>query len=498
MILDFEELVDTISATTGIDIYESAGDKRKRIEGLLGDYPAFCEYYFPEYCFAPFAWFHRVMPEQLVNNPNNIFLWQWFREAAKSTHGALFIPMYLLAQQKLTGFIMGSHDETMAANKLIDIQANLESNQRFINDFGEQKTWGSWESGLFKTRNDIAFYGFGKRQTPRGYKFKWLRPNFGAVDDLNDSRQLKNEQIAEEDKRWVMEELKPALWIKRWWLVVLQNKFNDNTVTALIEEDESIRKTVHRVDMRDEAGESNWPENFTNEEIDNLEATEGGAFIRERMNTPFDEGTIFKSEQMHWTEPLPYEDYDGVLVHYLDPSYRSTEKSDYKAWILVGRHGNEYHILHAWVQRTGSKEMWEHAFYVDNLVGEKQTIKHAMEANYIQEDVHKKELERVEEDNGRALRVQMDYRVKPDKFQRIETMRPLFQRGLVKFNILEKDNEGMKRLRKQLLAIERDNKLNDDGPDALEGAIWFIDRYGKKSRKPMRSGKYKKQSKRTF
>lgn len=498
LIIDFEELVDVVKSTTSIDIYESAGDKRKRIDYLLSDFVAFCNYYFPEYCFAPFAWFHKDFSNIIVSQPCNIFLLQIFREGAKSTIFSLFLPMYELALGLLTGLILGSHDENMASQKLIDIQVNLEANQRFINDFGDLMSYGNWESGQFKTKTDIPFYAFGKRQSPRGFKFKWRRPNMGIVDDLNDSRQLKNDDIANEDKRWVMEELKPALWIKQWWLLILQNKFHDNTVTALIEDDEEIKKVVLRADMKDENGDSNWPENFTNDDIKKLEETEGAGFIRERMNTPFDEGTIFKLEWMHWCEPLAFDKYDGVLVNYLDPSYKSTEKSDYKFWVLVGKTNNEYHILRAWGERTSSKAMWENAFDTDEWVGEKQTIKHAMEGGFIQEDVHKKELERVEDDMDRRLRVAIDNRVKPDKFQRIETMQPLFQRGLVKFNIQEKDTAGMKLLRKQLLAIERGSKINDDGPDALEGAIWYIDRYGKKARNPARSGKFNNNSKRSM
>jgi predicted phage terminase large subunit-like protein len=490
LIIDFEELVDVIKSSTSVNPFESSGDKRKRISHLLSDYPAFCAYYFPEYCFAPFAWFHKEHFPFIARNPNDIYLLQYAREFAKSTHGGLFMPMFLKFNNQLNGMIVGSHDENMAAQKLMDIQANLENNQRIINDFGEQMSWGDWESGQFKTRDDIAFYGFGKRQSPRGYKFKWRRPNYGLVDDLNDSRQLKNDDIALEDKRWVMEELKPALWIKNWWLVIAQNKFHDNTVTALIESDEDLRKTVFRVNMEDEKGNCNWPENFTKEEMKLLKESEGGAFIRERQNTPYEEGTIFQAEHLGWIDPLPLDKYDGVLVHYLDPSYKATEKSDFKAWILLGKTGLYYHILKSWIERTSSKSMWEYAFMVDDDVGELNTIKHAMEANFIQEDIHGKELQRVEFDKGRALRVSMDHRNKPDKFQRIETLQPLFQRGLIKFNRKEQHSPGMKLLRKQLLAFEKGSRINDDGPDALEGAIWFIDRHGsRQSRKP-RSGKF--------
>ncbi len=221
LITDFSELLDAVNSSTGIDPYESAGDKRKRIAMLKGNYVAFCNYYFPEYCFAPMGWFHKKHFPFIAANPNAIYEIQYSREFAKSTHGAFMLPLFLKYNDLLTGMIVGSHEETMAAEKLMDIQANLEKNQRLINDFGPQMSWGNWADGAFKSKDGIAFYAFGKKQSPRGRKFQWKRPNYGAVDDLNDKRQLKNDFIAKEDKDWVLEELKPALWIKRWWLVIL-------------------------------------------------------------------------------------------------------------------------------------------------------------------------------------------------------------------------------------------------------------------------------------
>jgi len=493
LIRDFADLLDVVLSSTSIDIHESAGDRKKRIKYLLGNYEAFCLYYFPEYCFAPFGWFHKIYPAEVAANPFNIYLEQYSREFAKSTHFLLFVPLFLKAGGTLNGMILGSITHDAAAEKLADLQANLQANQRYINDFGEQKTYGNWEDGIFKTKDDTAFYGFGKGQSPRGTKFKWKRPDYGAIDDLNDARQLKNEVIANEDKRWVLEELKPALWIKRWWLVILQNKFNDNAVTSLIQNDEHIKSIVHRVDIRNEKGHSNWPENFTDEEIDKLEESEGAAFTRERMNTPFDEGTVIKAEWLeHWITPLPLHKYDSALVHYLDPSYKSTETSDYKFWILLGKTGMFYDILDAWGEKTDSGEMWQHAFDVDDEVSGKTTIKHVMEAGFIQELVHRAELTRVEKDNGRALAVSMDVRKKAHKLERIGTLAPLFKRGLIRFNILKKTSPGMKLLRKQLIAIGEGSKVNDDGPDALEGGVWYTDRFGGKDRKPSRSGKYNK------
>jgi hypothetical protein len=498
LIESFEDLVDTIRASTSIDVLEPKEQKAKRIKFLLSNYVAFCLYYFPEYCYAEFSKFHKLIQPNIINNPNEIHLAQWSRGFAKTTHLGLFVPLFLKFNGRLTGMIVGSHDESMAAMKLDDIRANLQANERIINDFGVQQSYGNWEAGMFKTTDDVAFYGFGKRQSPRGYKFRWKRPNYGLVDDLNDKRELKNDEIAGDDRDWVIEELKPALWTREWWVVVAQNKFHDNTVTALLEDDEDIKTRVFRIDIRDAKGKSNWIENpdFSEAAINILEDTEGGGFIRERMNTPFEEGTTFKTEWLTWCKALELREYDGVLIHYLDPSYKATDKSDYKFWVLLGRTGIYYDILKAWGRKTDSKEMWEYAYEIDQWVGDKQTVYHSMEGNFIQEEIHKNELERVEEDEGYALRLQYDHRKKDNKQERIETLQPLFKRGLIRFNEAERQNEGMKLLKKQLLAFQRGSRINDDGPDALEGAVFIADRFTKRRGKGTRSGKYKKKSRR--
>ena len=499
IIRDFEDLVELIKGSTTIDIFESAADKKKRISFLLSNYERFCLYYFPEYCFAPMASFHKNIQTDVADKPNNIFLEQWSRGFAKSTHFGVFLPLFLKFNDKLNGMVVGSYNETLAAERLADVQANLQGNQRIINDFGEQFSYGNWEEGKFKTRDNIGFYAFGKGQSPRGTRFKWKRPNYGVVDDLNDARQLKNLAIAIEDKKWVLEELKPALWTRMWWLVVAQNKFHDNAVTSLLEDDPDIKTTIHKVNIVDANGNSNWPENpdFSKEAIQSLDESEGAGYIRERMNTPFEEGTTFKLEWMNvWIDPKE-QDYKAMLIHYLDPSYKATDKSDFKAWILIGKTGKYYDILNAWVRKTTSKEMWEHAYRVDEEY-DTFTINHSMEANFIQEEVHEKEFDRVAEDEGRTLRCQMDKRGKGDKFERIQTLQPLFQRGLIRFNIHKKNDVDMKLLRSQFLAIEKGSRINDDGPDATEGAIWMADRYAPRKAGGGRSGKYKKNDKRAI
>ena len=142
--------------------------------------------------------------------------------------------------------------------------------------------------------------------------------------------------------------------------------------------------------------------------------------------------------------------------------------------------------------------MWERAFEVDKEIGDYSLIQHCMEANFIQEEVHKRDLEDVEDEQNRALRILFDRRAKGDKNARVMTLQSPFERGYIRFNIHKKGSSGMKLLRSQLLAFEKGSKINDDGPDALEGAIWMADNNTRRRQSRARNGKMKKKNNRAI
>src|SRR6185437_166378 len=76
---------------------------------------------------------------------------------------------------------------------------------------------------------------------------------------------------------------------------------------------------------------------------------------------------------------------------------------------------------------------------------------------------------------GRKIPVSPDHRKKPDKFMRIESLlEPLHRNGDLYFNKDELDNPHMQRLVDQFIAFAPGSRCHDDGPDAVEGAIWKI------------------------
>jgi len=75
---------------------------------------------------------------------------------------------------------------------------------------------------------------------------------------------------------------------------------------------------------------------------------------------------------------------------------------------------------------------------------------------------------------GVHIPIKGDCRSKPDRFQRIESIQPLFERGQVFFKMAEKNSPRDKRLVKQFLMFEKGSRFHDDGPGATEGAVWIL------------------------
>jgi predicted phage terminase large subunit-like protein len=99
-----------------------------------------------------------------------------------------------------------------------------------------------------------------------------------------------------------------------------------------------------------------------------------------------------------------------------------------------------------------------------------------MEANFIQ-DLILNEFDEEGKARGYILPIRADHRKKPDKFARIEAISPLFERGFVIINEAIKDKPDTQLFIEQLLSFEKGSNQHDDAPDALEGAIWLLNKY---------------------
>lgn len=513
--------------TAGVDANETEQQKQIRIKHLLKDenFEEFCKYYFPHYIDSPFGWFHHKAAKEILPNDNVTAALEWAREHAKSVLADVFIPLRLKAKGELTGMILASETEPKAATLIGDIQAELENNRRYVDDFGEQRFSGSWSEGHFITSDGIGFWSFGIGQNPAGVRKAQKRPNYGVIDDAATKKRAKNQALVKQDLDWCLGEFLGCLSIKGKRLVYACNRTAKNDLTAHfvgdVKEGDPIRKGIvhikvfatedprtHKMLFIENGGVPSWKERYTLQQIQRR-ITEMGwrNAMRQFYHQHIEDGDIFKEEHLPWNDCFALDDYDQ-LITYNDPSYKGAKKNDFKAIVLVGRKGKYYHIIWAWVRQASRVAMVSAHYDIDEGIRKKTFIPgvkpghrevicpHYLEANFLQEELYMSEYDSEGESRGKMLRLRSDKRAKPDKFGRIEDLSPLAERGLIVFNKKLQKNIDMITLRDQFLSFPNGH---DDGPDAVEGAIYLLTKTNRRSDdRPVGKtmGKYKHNSSR--
>ena len=471
--------------TTGL-AYESKAEKEKRIEKAKSDYAFFVEYYFPHYAKSKCATFQISAANEVAANAKIRAVFEWARGHAKSTHFDIMIPLWLKAKGELNVMVLVGKSEDNAAILLGDLQAELEFNQRYIADYGEQINQGSWEDGKFATKDDKAFYALGRGQSPRGLRYKTNRPDYIVVDDIDDDELVQNEHRVSKMVDWILEALFNTMDMGRGRFILVGNRIHKNSILANIAKVKGMHHVI--VNAMDEKGKPTWHEKYTSKEIQDVIETIGiRRAQKEFYNNPVTDGAVFKLKDIQYKKALPYHAYN-YLVSYTDPSFKNGTRSDYKATILLGKtKEGHYHILKAFVQQTSVKQMVNWHYDLHKTVGEQAVISFYMESNFLQ-DLLFEEFVKVGNEVGWQLPIKGDTRNKPDKFQRVENIQPLFERGLVFIAEEEKASPGIIKLIEQLLLFEKGSRTHDDAPDALEGAIWMLN-YKTRISQPMIIGK---------
>lgn len=474
---------ETVQAATAVNISETAAQRLARIRRLRSDYAAFVDYYFPHWTVnpetgkaTPCAQFHIDAANKILKNRNLKAGFMWHRGAAKSTNMDVFVPMWLMIQEhrEINVMVLVGKSEDNAKTLLGDIQAELQYNQRYIADFGEQYNAGSWEECEFVTRSEVAFFARGRGQSPRGLRYRSHRPDYVVIDDLDDDELVESPARVSKLFDWVRSALFGTLDGGRGRFFMVGNLIAKNSVLAKWCE----IKTVHvtRVNIYDRAGRISWAAKWAHDEVKQLEAVAGyRAFQKEYMNNPIIEGAVFKNEWIRWGKRPAWSKFSEIVL-YIDPSFRGSTKNDYKAAKLWGKVGTTLYHLRAFVRQCSVAEMvrWCYDLY-EWARAQGIAVRWYMEANFMQDTILD-EFRREGELRGYQLPITGDKRKKPDKFQRVEAISPLWERGFVIYDESQRDDPDMLAGIDQTLAFEKGMRGHDDAPDADEGAIWILQR----------------------
>ncbi len=478
IIARWEALVREIRYSTNIDEHETKEAQYKRMQQLEANPEAWFKYYFPHFAYAQPADFHIAATERVLHNMEWCEVRLWSRELAKSTRTMMEVLYLALVGHAVNeGGVMQRHRKRYvmlvsnsldnAIRLLMPYKANLEYNSRIIQDYGKQQNVGTWQMGEFITQDGVAFRAVGAGQSPRGARNEEVRPDVLLFDDVDTDADCLNKEIVAKRWRWIEEAAIGTRSVSEPTTII----FCGNRIAAdcSIERATNIADHVEEVNIRDKQGVSTWPQKNKEVDIDRVLSQKSyAAQQKEYFNNPLTEGAVFK--QMAYKPARELKEYK-MLLCYTDPSYKET--NDYKATVLVGLWEQEFHIIRCYVEQATTAQMIQWHYNIMAMVKDVSCY-YYMEEVFMQ-DVIRKELSSVSGKAGRHIPIMGDKRKKADKFTRIECLlEPLHRNGQLYLNAKEQDNPNMKRLEEQFTAFGPGSRTHDDGPDAVEGAIWLI------------------------
>ncbi len=191
------------------------------------------------------------------------------------------------------------------------------------------------------------------------------------------------------------------------------------------------------------------------------------AFNKEKMNDPRDEEGLFQEAWLRAYHPRDLAGKTLVVAGFLDPSLGEGQSHDCKAVVTVGHDPGEgvYYVLDAWV-RHASLDALVRAVLAREANFHYQVF--GIEDNFFQR-LLLDEFARAAREAGVTLPLKgVTHRLA--KETRVAGLSPLVERGILRFDPGQSDQS---LLIEQLLHFP-DPNLNDDGPDALEGAVSLL------------------------
>lgn len=505
ILLDYDKHCVRIAQATSLDIHETAEQKLSSIKGLEKEYVTWFEYYFPNFAKKKCAWFHKQLANDIIRNKKVRELAELFRSAGKSVHIDMGIPLYLyLAKKDLKFMLLVGETESKAAQLLSGIQAQLQHNNRLKHDYGEKFNTGSWAEGDFTTTDGIKFMSLGFMQNPRGAREQAERPDYIVVDDVDNKRHFNNDEMMRAAVDFITEDVwgcfdaednaterfvyannnchKKSITnrLKLYFKEVLQKRkdqklksdvfFNVLTVCAV------KNLSTFEPEWKEKTSAKYWKDKYEN--------TPYRSFMREYMHVHIEDGAIFKFEDIVYCEPLKLDKYEALCL-YGDMSYKA--QADYKALILVGKTGKEFHVIHSYVRQKSRSDaaIWLYDLYEKHNLS-KYNIRYLIEGLFAMDEFIS-DFDNEGEKRGFYIPVVADKKPKEGKYDRIESMAGYFERRNVFFNEKQKTSD-QQVLIDQLLAFEKGSKAHDDAPDALQSAMAFLNMRTRKSKSKYKFG----------
>lgn len=473
----WQRYCDNFRQSSPVNLDETAADRLRRKARLEASPEEWFKYYFPQYCTAAPADFHKQATRRLLKNAEWFEVRAWSRELAKSARSMMEVCyLALTGQVKNVLLVSNSHDN--AESLLMPLKAFFESSQRVEQDYGSQPVTGRWTADKFTIKAGCAFRAIGWGESPRGARNREKRPDFILIDDLDTDEECRNEDIMRNKTNWIEQALIPTRSISEPTRILVNgNIIHDNCAVKYL--GENLADKFDIVNIRDKDGKSSWPEKNTEEQIDRVLATISyESAQKEYFNNPMDGGDVFRELRDGKVPPLRHCE---VLV-YADPatSNRDVSSGSYKAVGLLAFDGNNFYISKVFLDTMSTARFIDALFecHARAVAAGADNVRVYIENNSLQNPFYEQVLWPAicakSQETGVLLPVIPDTRDKKDKYTRIEgLLEPVNRAGRLVFDEREADDPHMKRLKAQFRNFSRKQRRMD-GPDMVEGGIYIL------------------------
>ena len=483
---NWNELVASVREHSDINPTDTETEIRQRRERLEKNDEEWFKYYFAMYCTCESAAFHKKATGRLMRNNRWYEVRAWSRELAKSARSMMEISKLALTK-KIRNVLLISNSADNAERLLLPFMANFEENQRIIQDYGQQKKPGAWETGEFTCMSGCSFRAIGAGQSPRGTRNKNFRPDCILIDDIDTDEECRNPERIKAKWKWLEEALIPTMSVSGHYRVLFNGNIiaADCCITRAIEKAEELKaKGIGHVDIiniRGKNGVSSWPEKNSEEDIDRtLSKISKKAAQGEYFNNPISVGEVF--ENIAYGK-VPALSKFKFLVVYGDPApgeSKGKKGKSFKTVSLCGKLGGRLYVIKTFLAQALNAEFIDWYVRMLEFVGGKTNVYCYMENNKLQDpffqQVFKPLVAKVRREQKIALFIRGDEEKKTDKATRIEAnLEPLNREGNLILNEAERDNPHMKELEDQFKLFTLTMRYPADGPDAVEGANRIID-----------------------
>lgn len=474
IIKGFTEYTKALRSDVAVDSMPE-GEKIKKKAELEKNTLEWIKFFFPKYLKYKFAKFHLKAIKRLTENAEWLEVLSWSRELAKTTT-VMFCVMYLILTGRKKNVLFVSNTRENAVRLMNNYRKAFENNPIIKAIYGELKTYGDWSENEFILSNGAVFRAIGAGESPRGTNNEGVRPDVIIVDDFDTDQECRNIDILNKKWQWYEEALIPTRSVSEPLLVVWCGN--------IIAKDCCVVRAGKKADnwdivnIVDKNGVSSWIEKNTQENIDRIKNTiSTKAFQQEYMNTPLQEGDVFKS--IVWGKCPPLTKCQNVVA-YGDPapSNSKNKASSYKACFLIGYYDGKFYVYTGFLDHVVNDQYVDWYYDLKAYAGQGVQVYNYIENNKLQDPFYEQVFLPLFAAKGRErgfIGIIPDTRKKPDKFERIEgNLEPLNRLGRLILNENEKNNPNMQRLEEQFLLINKAMKSPADGVDCIEGGVYIL------------------------